>query len=192
MNPETKGYYWQHNVLKPDNPYHHEILNLLERYYMNGIEKEYLYKVRLTDVLPKDHKICEMAVKMRRLRAGAKGLFVSMNLDGKSYEISQAFAGTMIRNELQTVVCDMNKALSQHKDEGLKPYPIYVLTYPSRYNGHIHDFNRSYLFDLLMWAERKGVFIVVFHDAANESELLLSIDEIQFINKKYGVIGKLQ
>ena len=192
MNPETKGHYWQYGVLKPENPYHHEILNLLERYYMNGVEKDYLYRTRLTDVVDQGHIVCKMAVNMRRLKAESKGLFISMDLGGKSYEISQAFAGTMIRNELQTVVSDMSKALTLHKNEGLKPYPIYILTYPSRYNGHAHDFSRSYLFDLLMWAERKGVFIVVFHDSANESELLLSLDEVQFINNKYGVIGKLQ
>lgn len=192
MNPETKAQYWAKGVLKPDNAYHHEILNTLERYPLNGIQTEYLYEKRLTDFLKPEHPICKVAVGIRKLKANTRGALINIPLEGKGFFIAQAFAGTMVRNQLQAVIIDLDSALKQLKDTGLRPAAVYVITYPTRYNGHVTDYNRANLFDLLVWAEQKNVYLVVINDSANSGTFNFTDDELGYVNSRFFPVGELQ
>ncbi|UOX38415.1 hypothetical protein VpasPP24_75 [Vibrio phage Vpas_PP24] len=192
MNPETKQKYWAYGLLKSNNPYHHEILNTLERYTINGVQPEYIYKNRLTEYLPKDHEVCKVAVNIRKLRANTRGTIINLPLSGKGYDISQAFAGTMIRNQLQSIVMPLDIALRELKENGLRPAAVYVLTYPTRYNGHVTDYNRVSLFDLFVWAESKGVYLCIINDSANSGSFSFTDDESGYLASRFFPVGEIQ
>ncbi|QNJ59194.1 hypothetical protein [Vibrio phage vB_ValS_PJ32] len=188
MNPNTKARYFNYGLLDPSSPYHHEILNNLNWYIETGVQPEYIYQKRLTDFLPVEAGVCGVAKNIRKFKSRCRGVFFNQPYETKTGDIAQAFAGTMIRNEIPTRVMQLQEALIQLKERGLYASPVYVLTYPTRYNGNVTNYNSASLFDLFIWAERKNVFLVLINDSSLTDTLSLNYEEDNYIKSRFAQI----
>lgn len=188
MNPETKQSYFAYGLLDPKNAYHHEVLNNISWYAETGVRPEYIYRHRLTDYLPADCQLCKVAINIRKFKQNTRGVFFNQPYAANTGHIAQAFAGTMIRNEIPARVMQLGEALQQLKERGLYASPVYVLTYPTRYNGNVTNFNMATLFDLLTWAERKNVFLVLVNDSSLTDTLNLNYEEENYLKSRFAII----
>lgn len=188
MNPSTKDNYFSFGLLDPANALHHEILNNLSWYNETGVNPEYIYKYRLTDYLPANAGVCQVAVNIRKFKTKVSGVFFNQPYGAKTDKIAQAFAGTMIRNNIPTRVMQLHEALVQIKESGLYASPVYVLTYPTRYNGNINNYHMATLFELFTWAERKNVFLVLVNDSSLTDSLNVNFEEDNYIKSRFAMI----
>lgn len=186
MNPKDKAKYFAYGLLSAENASHHEILNVLNWYPENGVQSEFIYKHRLTDFAPEDSILCKVIKGLPTLkRNGILGLFLNQPYGVQTDSIAQAIAGTMIRNNKPTRVMQLTEALQKLKDPGLYASPVYVLTYPTRYNGNERDFKQESLFNLFLWAQKKGVFLILINDSTITDVLNLSFEEQNYIDSRF-------
>ncbi|AUR96008.1 hypothetical protein NVP1215B_090 [Vibrio phage 1.215.B._10N.222.54.F7] len=189
MHPDNAAKCFAYGVLNPEKDFHHELLCRLEFFPETGIQKEFIYKHRLTDFAPEDSNLCSLIRGLWTLkRGGDVGLFLNQPYKDKTAPIAQSIAATLVRNNKTARVMQLPKALQLLKDDQLPKPRAYVLTYPTRYNGNAVDYKRDTLLDLFMWAEETGVFLIIINDSSLQGSLNLTMQERQYLENNFSTL----